>query len=404
MDVRSFRHSPTGRLVSGDGFWAFVPNPLPPRLAQDIELSQHIAAASQVVTDLARLSQTLPEPQTLVRPFIRREAVFSCRLAGTRVDPMDLCAGQADRLALPDSGARTSEDDLRAVWNYAGTLENGLRRVPSAPVNLRFMRELHAQLYQRQTPSEFRMAQNWIGPPGGLTEATYVPPPVAEMQPALRDLESYLASTTEPKHHPLVRLAFIHYQLEAIHPFMDGNGRVGRLLTLILLRQWGLLPHPSLPMSVHFERHQQAYDDHLLAVSRDGDWRAWVLFFLQGVESQARDAIRRTKALRHVHDTYRARLANSRPGEGQPRSLGPTRKLVDVLFDTPILTVAGVQDVLEMSLPNAQRTVQHLVDAGILTPSSMTEGISLQGGDSQSTEAVHHSAYMAMDVLNAVVL
>ncbi len=404
MDIRSFRHSPTGRLVAGDDFWAFVPNPLPPQLAQDMELSQHIAAASQVVTDLARLSQTLLEPQTLVRPFIRREAVFSCRLAGTQVDLMDLYACQADRLAWPDTIARTREDDLRTVLHYADTLEHGLRRVPSAPVNLRFMRELHAQLYQRQTPNEFRMVQNWIGPPGGLTEATYVPPPVAEMQLALRDLESYLASTTEPKHHPLVRLAFIHYQLEAIHPFMDGNGRVGRLLILILLRQWGLLPHPSLPMSVHFERHQQAYDDHLLAVSRDGDWRAWVLFFLRGVEGQARDAIRRTKALRDVHDTYRARLAHSRPGEGQPRSLGPIRKLVDVLFDTPILTVPGLQDVLEMSLPNAQRTVQHLVDTGILTPYSMTEGTSRQGGDSQSTEAVHHSAYMAMDVLNAIVL
>ena len=157
-------------------------------------------------------------------------------------------------------------------------------------------------------------------------------------------------------------------------------------------------------MSVHFERHQQAYDDHLLAVSRDGDWRAWVLFFLRGVEGQARDVIRRTKTLRHVHDTYRARLAHSRPGEGQPRSLGPMRKLVDRLFDTPILTVAGVQDVLETSLPNAQRSVQYLVDAGILTPYSMTERTSRQGSDSQSTEAVHNSAYMAMDVLNAIVL
>jgi Fic family protein len=404
MDVRAFRQSPTGQLISGPDGWAFVPHPLPPRLVIDIVLERQLTAANRAVEEMVRLLHSLPDPQLLTHPFIRREAVFSCRLAGRQVDLADLYACQASGIESSGWSFMGNEDDAREALRLAQTVEYALQRLSEMTINLRLVRELHARLHQRQAPSEFRFSQNWIGPPGsGLKEATYVPPPVGEVQPAMRQLESYCTLSSDARFHPLVRLAFAYCQFEAIHPFLDGNGRVGRMLIPLLACQWGFLPQPILTMSAHFDSSRQTCDSLLLAVSRDGDWRSWVLYFLRGVETQARDATRRMKSIQQVHAAYCTRLERPLDAHGSTRAASPRlmatlAKVADRLVETPILTIAGLQKTLEVHHLNAQRAAQYLVDAGILAPLARTDY------DNQRDGVVQLPVYVAMELLSAIVL
>lgn len=254
---------------------------------------------------------------------------------------------------------------MREVLNYVRALEYGLERVAELPVSLRLLRELHERLMtgvrgNQATPGEFRRSQNWIGRPGCmLNEAEYVPPPAAEMHAALDLFERYLY--TDDDYPPLVRLAFIHYQFEAIHPFLDGNGRIGRLLISLLLVNWDLLSLPLLYLSAYFEQHRQEYYDLLLAVSQRGAWREWLAFFLAGVEEQARDANARAKRLQDLQLAWRRRLTQARASALLPR-------LADALFDSPSVTVPQVQQILGVTHRSANLAVAHLVDEGILRP------------------------------------
>ena len=243
MNPDDFRTSTSGRVIRvGQGqsaYWAFVPNPLPPPLTLDTALIRWLSEADRALGELAGLGRALPNPHLLISPFIRREAVLSSRIEGTQADLADLYAFEAGQLALPGFKPAPSEADVREVANYVRALEYGLERLSTLPVSLRLIREVHARLMEgvrgeSATPGEFRRTQNWIGAPGcTLNEATYVPPPVEEMHAALDAFEKYLH--TEDELPPLVRLALIHYQFEAIHPFVDGNGRIGRLLLSLLL-------------------------------------------------------------------------------------------------------------------------------------------------------------------------
>jgi Fic family protein len=225
------------------------------------------------------------------------------------------------------------------------------------------MRELHERLMEgmrgeQATPGEFRRSQNWIGRPGcTLTDAEYVPPPAPEMLTALDPLEKYLHG--ENAYPPLMRLAFIHYQFEAIHPFLDGNGRIGRLLISLLLVNWNLLPLPLLYLSAYFERRRQAYYDLLLAVSERGAWREWVMFFLRGVTEQAIDANNRAKRLQDLQSEWRQRLM-------QARASALPLRLVDSLFDSPVLSISQAQSILGVTYHSARRSVERLVQVGIL--------------------------------------
>lgn len=257
MNPEDFRASPSGTVIrSVSGFWAFVPNPLPPALEWTDELAQALSDADRALGALAGLSNALPNPHLLVRPFVRREAVLSSRIEGTQASLTDLYAFEAKQLPLLDAPA-----DVREVFNYVDALEYGLKRLEALPVSLRLIRELHARLMQGvrgepMTPGEFRRSPNWIGPFGSTLEtAPFVPPPPLEMEQALAEFEKFLH--TESTLPPLVRLGLIHYQFEAIHPFLDGNGRVGRLLISLLLGAWELLPEPLLNLSVYFERQRQ---------------------------------------------------------------------------------------------------------------------------------------------------
>jgi Fic family protein len=208
------------------------------------------------------------------------------------------------------------------------------------------------------TPGEFRRTQNWIGPPNCLlNEAEFVPPPVPEMHEALDEFEKYLHR--DCPYPPLIRIGLIHHQFEAIHPFIDGNGRIGRLLISLLLVHWDLLPLPLLYLSAYFERHRQDYYALLMAISERGAWRDWLLFFLHGVAEQARDAIRRAKRLQDLQADWRQRLT-------QARASALLLRLADSLFESPFLTIPRAQHLLDVTYRTAQRNMAKLVEAGIL--------------------------------------
>lgn len=370
MDLKLFEQSPSGRVarigVGEAAYHAFVPQPLPPALPFDAPLVALLADAARAVGELSGLGQVLPNPNLLVRPFIRTEAVLSSRIEGTQADLVELYAFEAGQLALPAVRPPRDESDAREVHNYVVALEYGLDRLPTLPLSLRFIRELHERLMAgvrggAATPGEFRRSQNWIGPPGTtLKDATYVPPPVVggELQAALDAFERYLHADDE---YPLLmRLAFIHYQFEAIHPFLDGNGRIGRLLIVLLMVHWELLSQPLLYLSAFFERNRDAYYDRLYSVSARGAWREWVSFFLNGVTEQALDAVRRARRLQELQVDWRSRFEDG-------RSVALLR-LVDRLFDSPVLTIRQAEAALGVSYRAARLSVQRLVDTGILRP------------------------------------
>ncbi len=359
MKPDAFRESPTGRLVhTPTGFWAFVPNPLPPPLEWTSSLVTALSEASRAMGELAGLGRSVPNPHLLVRPFVRREAVLSSRIEGTRTSLPDLYAYEAGQLPLFEL-----PEDVREVTNHVRALEYGLTRLETLPLRLRLLREIHGVLMEgvraeHLTPGEFRRSQNWIGPPGcTLSDSVFVPPPVAEMTGALAELETFLHGESDLP--TLVRLGLIHYQFEAIHPFLDGNGRMGRLLVVLLLCTWGLLPAPLLYLSEYLEARRPLYYDLLLAVSQRGAWTEWLEFFLQGLAVQAGDAIARARRLMDLRESYRKRLQTGGASVGLLR-------LVDVLFSSPILSISHIAGELGIAFPTAMRYVGSLERLSIL--------------------------------------
>ncbi len=367
MNPERFAASAAGRLMRvGQGevaYTAFVPDPLPPDLALDAGLVCALSEADRALGELAGMGRALPNPHLLIRPFIRREAVLSSRIEGTQADIGDLYAYEAGQLPLPGLAQPARESDVREVHNYVTALEYGLERINTLPVSLRLTRELHERLLagvrgEHATPGGFRRSQNWIGAPNcTLNQAEYVPPPVEEMRECLDAFEKYLHDACV--YPPLVRIGLIHYQFEAIHPFVDGNGRIGRLLVSLLLVHWNLLPLPLLYLSAYFERQRAAYYDLLLAVSQRSAWSDWLYFFLRGVAEQARDAVRRARRLQDLQQAWRRQLT-------QERASSLALRLADSLFESPVLTIPQAQATLGVSYPGAQQNVRRLVQAGIL--------------------------------------
>ena len=260
-------HRPHGRRIRcAGGYFAFVPAPLPPPIVWDGALTVALSRADFAIGRLAGEGRRFPNPHLFIRSFVRREAVLSSRIEGTRTTLAELLAAEAGGTGATDAA------DLREVGNYVAALEYGLERVETLPLSLRLIRELHERLMRgirgdAAAPGELRRSQNWIGPPGcGLNDASYVPPPVEELAECLYALERFLHEKDLP---PLVLTALAHAQFEAIHPFVDGNGRVGRLLITLLLIERGLLPSPLLYLSAYFEATREAYYAHLLAVTED---------------------------------------------------------------------------------------------------------------------------------------
>jgi Fic family protein len=357
MDTALFRRSPSGKLVrAAGGYWAFVPSPLPPKLEWDDAMASAMSKADIALGTLSGLGETLPNPHLLIYPFIRREAVLSSRIEGTQSSLSDLLLFEATQVE--------KQGDVREVQNYVRAIEYGLKRLDELPLSLRFIRELHGILMEgvrgeHATPGEFRQSQNWIGSPGAtLDEATFVPPPVPEMMKCLDQLEKFLhANNGLP---PLVEASLVHYQFEAIHPFLDGNGRIGRLLVTLLLCQRNVLSKPLLYPSAFFEQHRQEYYELLFKVSSTGAWREWIEFFLKAVAEQSGDAVSRSRRLQNLQRRYTLLV--------REKHLPPTAgQLVELVLMKPVLSTKNAQEYLKVTYPGALKAIKALVEAGILT-------------------------------------
>ncbi len=357
MDYEVFQDSPAGRVVQAiGGHRAFVPNPLPPQLAWSAELVQALSAADRAVGYLGGLGQILPNPYLLIRPLQRQEAVLSSRIEGTQASLSDLYLYEGARRA-----AAVLPGDVQEVHNYVQALEYGLDQVGMGmPVSLRLVRELHAILMDGvrgnwSRPGEFRRTQNWIGPAGcRLEEAVFVPAPPETLMEALNAWEQFLHAPSNLP--PLVRLALAHYQFEAIHPFLDGNGRVGRLLTILLLVAWEVLPQPLLYLSAYLERRRQMYYALLLDVSQRGSWELWLRYFLHGVAEQSQIAVKQGQRLLALHTAYRRQYDDS----------SKLQTLIDMLFENPYVTGTILINQLDVSSATAYQYLAQLEDDGVL--------------------------------------
>lgn len=346
-----------GCFVGGPGgYQAYVPNPLPPEISWVSSLIRALSEADRLTGKLAGEGSRLPNPHLLIRPFIRREAVLSSRIEGTQATLGELLAAEAG------AAVERSPDDLREIGNYVAALEHGMKRLKTLPLSLRLVRELHRKLMtgvrgSQATPGEFRRSQNWIGPPGSTIEnASYIPPPPDRMLTCLAEWEKFLHDRTLP---PLVQIALIHYQFEAIHPFLDGNGRVGRLLITLFLLERSVLPSPLLYLSAFFEATRTDYYGYLRAVSGTGDWRQWLEYFLNGVARQAEDALSRAERINGLLSDWHEEII------GIP-SKTPTR-VIDLLAENPYWTIKRIAERLDVAFTTAQRAIERLESASIVT-------------------------------------
>ncbi len=355
MEASEYKAPESGQIIlTPQGYPAFVPAPLPPRLEYAPPLVLALSAADASLSELAGLGRLLPNPHLLIASYVRREAVLSSRIEGTQASLADLLADEVGQ------SPHTPPDDVAEVRNYVTALEYGIKRLKTLPLSLRLVCELHARLMQgvrggAATPGEFRRSQNWIGPPGStLATARYVPPPPQEMMQALGEWEKFLHRRNEMP--DLVQCALMHEHFEAIHPFLDGNGRVGRLLITLFLVERDRLPQPLLYLSEFIERERRDYYECLQRVRTHGDWAGWLGYFLAGVQWSAKRATRQARQLMDLREAMRKKVANT------PKAL----VLVDALFENPYLNSRRVKSLLKVTDPTARAAIGVLENAGLV--------------------------------------
>ncbi len=351
------RSSRAGRYIRQPaGYSAFVPEPLPPAppVALEGELLRLLSDADRALGRLDGVATILPNPDLFVAMYVRHEAVLSSQIEGTQSTLEDVLEYEAD------ARGRRQPRDVEEVVNYVGAMNHGLERLATLPLSVRLLREVHASLLEgvrgeERQPGELRTTQNWIGPEGcSLADAEFVPPPPHEMNAALGSLERFLhAREGLPA---LVHCAYAHAQFETIHPFLDGNGRVGRLLITLLLCERGILQRPLLYLSVYLKAHRAQYYDRLQAIRNDGDWPGWLRFFLTGVAEVSRSAADTARAILRLREEHRAALAAN----------ASATQLLDLLFDRPIVSVRMAERALGCSYTTAASLIRRLERDGIL--------------------------------------
>jgi Fic family protein len=362
MDPRLFRSPEAGRVVKTiTGYWTFLPAIPPPTIVYDPSLALLLSQADSALSELSGLGRVMPNADLLIAPYVRREAVASSRIEGTQADLRDLLLDEIEPKRTPLGS------DVYEIRNYVAALNLGMKRLAKLPLAGRLIKEMHAVLMrgvrgENMTPGEFRRSQNWIGPPGStLLDATYIPPPPQEMNECLKHWERFVNDRGQMP--DLIQCAILHEHFEAIHPFLDGNGRIGRLLITLFLKERNRLSKPLLYLSSYIERHKREYYDLLQRIRTDGDWSSWIRYFLVAVRDTARSAIDQSQAILAVRDKYRSKL------QKRHRALS----LLDSLFVNPYTTVGRAAKELGVTTPTAQKTIDQLVGAKMLEEASGRE-------------------------------
>lgn len=344
-----------------EGYRAFYPAPMPPQPPVQLagKLHRLLSDADRALGRLDGSVQTLPNPDLFVYMYVRKEAVLSSQIEGTQSSLHDLLAAEAH---LADENR---PKDVEEVTNYVRAMNFGLSRLKDLPVSVRLIREIHAELLRgvrgsRLTPGELRRSQNWIGPPGcTLNEATFVPPPPAEVPAALGALEKFLHQQDQLP--LLVKIGLAHSQFETIHPFLDGNGRAGRLLITFLLCERGVLTKPVLYLSHYFKQHRQTYYQRLQAVREEGDFEGWLAFLLQGVIEVSGEAAGTARQILILREQHRHAIT-----ENLGRAAANGHRVLERLYEQPILSVKDVQSLLGTTYAGANQIVQRLEALGVL--------------------------------------
>lgn len=357
MDASLYEKTPFGevRSVPGKGYRAYYPNPLPKSIDMAHDTVMRLADAEAALGRLAGAGRLLPNPHLLIRPYLLKEALSSARIEGTQASLLGVLEAEAE--------AQKNDPDIEEVLNCMDAMEEGLTRLNNLPFSLRLVRNMHAVLLRgvrgrERQPGEVRVSQNWIGPLGSTLEtASFVPPPPGELAALLSDWERFVHENRTIS--VLVQSGLLHYQFETIHPFLDGNGRMGRLLIVFHLVLRERLPQPLLYLSSYFERRRDDYYTELQEVRERGDMNAWLRFYLEGVETQANDAVRRAERLIDLREKYRARVMESTRGQAVI--------LVDSLIANPIVNAHRVEARLGVKRPTSLRMLGLLEKLEILT-------------------------------------
>ncbi len=358
MDISKFQTDSPGRLTKIETSWgsdhAFIPNPLPPHWNFPNDLWPLLAEAKQQLGILEGLGRNLPNPAILLRPLSDREAIRSSSLEGTYATPKELLLFELQPRESTSEHDKTN--DQIEVFNYRRALTHGTSS--PLPLSLRLIKELHQILLSKvrgrdRSPGEFRRIQVGIG-----SQGRFIPPPPDVLMECLDPLEKYL-HIENSKYDPLVDCFLSHYQFETIHPFIDGNGRVGRLLLAISLYQRCCLSKPWLYMSEYFDKNRDDYFNHLFHVSAHNDWEGWIRFCLQGTVIQAKETTERCSRLLEVRERFTAQIAEVG---------GSTRlnQIVEDIFHSPFVRIADLPKRLGVTYPTAKSDVDRLIQADIL--------------------------------------
>ncbi|MGB3562884.1 MAG: Fic family protein [Thermoanaerobaculia bacterium] len=351
--------------AGGEEVAAFIPYPLPPenpQLALDTETRTFVHDAEHELARLELASEMVPSLDWFLYGFVRKEAVVSSQIEGTQATLVDLLTMEAG--GFTDSGP--AESDLEEICNYLEAVAYARKQIgreDGLPISMRLLNEAHRRLVKGvrgadRRPGEIRKSPNWVGGtrPGN---AIFVPPPPAALPEVLSGFEKYIHSADELP--SIVRVGMAHVQFETIHPYLDGNGRIGRLLITLLLEHWGLLAQPLLYLSLYFKRHQQEYYDRLGAVRSEGDWEGWTRFFLEGVITIAGEAVTAARELHSLVAADRGRVVAA------PSGTLMAARLFEQLPEHPVVTIAGARKLLETTKPTAAKAIKALVDSGVLT-------------------------------------
>jgi len=342
--------------VNGDQYNVFIPNPLPPNIEFDEELVLILSRAEEKLGKLSGICLTLPSPNLLIIPYLRKEAIMSTRIEGTRISMQEVLLSEAKE-------REEKTKDAQEVVNYINTVNYALTKIEKSPINVELIKEMHKVLMEgvrgdEKAPGEFREVQNWIGSElSKVSDANFVPPNPEAVPKLMEDLIEYL--NTEHNVPVLVRCALMHYQFETIHPFCDGNGRIGRSLITVYLCKKKKIIKPLLYISEFFEKHRLEYNELLLKTGQTGKFEGWIKFFLKAVEVQSEDASVRAHKLLYLRESYRKRVQR----EAQSSDI---LNIIDYLFSNPFITVKRAQHILDVTYPTGKKYVERLVEYEIL--------------------------------------